>query len=261
MLDTAPLLGQAAPPLPAHARAARRSLRKGAYFVALAARAWRAGARRRRRARAEGDERVTALALARRQRETHASPATPSASATALRSETQLADLAGCALRLGRAATRPGCRERDAAGRSSVRGVYLAGDGAGILGADAAELGGRARRAGAAGPIAACAVDAIARRSAASASSPRSSAFASGLETRLPVPRTTGPPQAPDDLIVCRCEEITAGELRACVRDTGARRDESPEGADAASAWAAARAACAASAAARAARRTRPGCR
>ena len=30
------------------------------------------------------------------------------------------------------------------------------------------------------------------------------------------------PPEARDDLIVCRCEEVTAGELRACARDTGA---------------------------------------
>jgi NAD(P)H-nitrite reductase large subunit len=29
--------------------------------------------------------------------------------------------------------------------------------------------------------------------------------------------------QAPDELVVCRCEEITAGELRECVRETGAR--------------------------------------
>jgi NAD(P)H-nitrite reductase large subunit len=29
--------------------------------------------------------------------------------------------------------------------------------------------------------------------------------------------------QAPDELVVCRCEQVTAGELRACVAATGAR--------------------------------------
>ena len=28
---------------------------------------------------------------------------------------------------------------------------------------------------------------------------------------------------ADDALVICRCEEVTAGELRACVRDTGTR--------------------------------------
>ncbi|MBC8718506.1 FAD-dependent oxidoreductase [Ochrobactrum sp. Marseille-Q0166] len=59
----------------------------------------------------------------------------------ALRPETQLADLAGCEFRF---------EERDRAwlpvadrfGRSSREGVYVAGDGAGIAGADAAEIRG-----------------------------------------------------------------------------------------------------------------------
>jgi hydrogen cyanide synthase HcnB len=59
----------------------------------------------------------------------------------ALRSETQLADLLGCRFAYA-PLHRAHLPERDAAGRSSVAGVYLAGDGAGIMGADAAEWAG-----------------------------------------------------------------------------------------------------------------------
>ena len=58
-----------------------------------------------------------------------------------LRSETQLADLLGCEFAWS-ALNRAWLPLRDHAGRSSVPGVYLAGDGAGIMGADAAEMAG-----------------------------------------------------------------------------------------------------------------------
>ena len=136
----------------------------------------------------------------------------------ALRSETQLADLLGC-----RFAWAPLHRahlpERDAAGRSSVPGVYLAGDGAGIQGADAAEW---------AGELAALAllhdhgvaVDA-ARMQALQGRLAHLMTFRRGLERAFPFP-TDWAAHAPDALVVCRCENVTAGELRACVRDTGA---------------------------------------
>lgn len=79
----------------------------------------------------------------------------------ALRAETQLAGLAGCEFEFN-ARDRNWLPRRDAAGRSSVPGVYVAGDGAGIAGAD--------------WPIA-------------------------------------------DDVMLCRCEEISAGTLRAVARD------------------------------------------
>ncbi|TPQ45365.1 FAD/NAD(P)-binding oxidoreductase, partial [Burkholderia ubonensis] len=59
-----------------------------------------------------------------------------------LRPETQLADLAGCRFRFD-PLSGTWLPERDAAGRTSMRGVYVAGDGAGIAGADAAEASGR----------------------------------------------------------------------------------------------------------------------
>ncbi|MCO5354290.1 NAD(P)/FAD-dependent oxidoreductase [Acidovorax kalamii] len=136
----------------------------------------------------------------------------------ALRSETQLADLLGC-----RFAWAPLHRahlpERDAEGRSSVPGVYLAGDGAGIMGADAAEW---------AGELAALAllqdhgvaVD-TARMLALQGQLSHLMKFRQGLERAFPFP-TDWAVHAPDALVVCRCENITAGELRACVRNTGA---------------------------------------
>ena len=45
--------------------------------------------------------------------------------------------------------------------------------------------------------------------------------FRQGLERAFPFP-TDWAAKAPDALVVCRCENITAGELRACARDAGA---------------------------------------
>ena len=136
----------------------------------------------------------------------------------ALRAETQLADLLGC-----RFAWAPIHRahlpERDAAGRSSVQGVYLAGDGAGIMGANAAEW---------AGELAALAllqdhgmaVDSV-RMQTLQGQLSHLMKFRQGLERAFPFP-VDWASHAPDALVVCRCENVTAGELRACVRETGA---------------------------------------
>jgi hypothetical protein len=59
-----------------------------------------------------------------------------------LRSETQLADLARCEFTFDQALGQ-WLPQSDVDGRSSVAGVYLAGDGARILGADAAEISGQ----------------------------------------------------------------------------------------------------------------------
>jgi NADPH-dependent 2,4-dienoyl-CoA reductase/sulfur reductase-like enzyme len=136
-----------------------------------------------------------------------------------LRPETQLADLAGCRFRFD-TLNRCWLPERDAAGRSSVPGVYLAGDGAGIAGADAAELAGRRAalalledlglKAGRddAGPDAA----AIEQRLA------RIGVFRAGIEQAFAPPPTEAARHWPDDMIVCRCEAVTAGQLRGCIR-------------------------------------------
>jgi NADPH-dependent 2,4-dienoyl-CoA reductase/sulfur reductase-like enzyme len=134
-----------------------------------------------------------------------------------LRSETQLADLAGCAFDWDDL-DQAWLPRRDAAGRSSVAGVYLAGDGAGIAGADAAELAGE-RAALALLQDLGHAVDAS-RAAALEAALQPHRRFRAAVEVLSPPPADWAA-QAGDELVVCRCEEVTAGELRACVRDTG----------------------------------------
>lgn len=136
-----------------------------------------------------------------------------------LRPETQLADLARCAFRFDQE-TRQWLPEVSQDGRTSVKGVYLAGDGMRVLGADAAEIGGR---------LAAMALlkdfglpvqeDALQRLRSEQA---RMERFRQGLAQAFPWPAQQAA-QLPDEAIVCRCEAITAGELRRVVCETGAR--------------------------------------
>jgi NADPH-dependent 2,4-dienoyl-CoA reductase/sulfur reductase-like enzyme len=135
-----------------------------------------------------------------------------------LRPETQLADLARCAFRFDHE-TRQWLPEAGEDGRTSVPGVYLAGDGMKVLGADAAEIGGR---------LAALAVlkdfklkvseGELQRLRAEQAKMDR---FRRGLAQAFPWPVEQAA-ALPDDAIVCRCEAITAGELRRTVREMGA---------------------------------------
>jgi NADPH-dependent 2,4-dienoyl-CoA reductase/sulfur reductase-like enzyme len=136
-----------------------------------------------------------------------------------LRPETQLADLARCTFRFDHE-TRQWLPEVGEDGRTSVPGVYLAGDGMKVLGADAAEIGGR---------LAALAVlkdfklkvsdDELQGLRAEQAKMDR---FRQGLAQAFPWPAEQAA-SLPDDAIVCRCETITAGELRRTVREMGAQ--------------------------------------
>ena len=137
-----------------------------------------------------------------------------------LQSETQLADLAGVKFAFD-AARRQWLPQADELGRArGHKHVYLAGDGAGMLGADAAEARGR---------LAAHALmvdfdishvtyrpmpdlDAVAHATALQA------ALRSAFET-------PGDPFAaiPDETILCRCEQVSAGELRGIAGLMGAR--------------------------------------
>jgi NADPH-dependent 2,4-dienoyl-CoA reductase/sulfur reductase-like enzyme len=132
-----------------------------------------------------------------------------------LRPETQLADLAGCAFRFDRR-DRIFLPERDAAGRSSVPGVYLAGDGAGIAGADAAER---------AGERAALALlqdrglpQASLRMAELERGLKRTDRFRDVLEAAFPYP-AQWVPQIADDTLVCRCEEVRVDEARRAISD------------------------------------------
>jgi NADPH-dependent 2,4-dienoyl-CoA reductase/sulfur reductase-like enzyme len=135
----------------------------------------------------------------------------------ALRSETQLADLLGCRFQFD-GLQRAHLPVRDKSTRSSVPGVYLAGDGAGIMGADAAELAGE-RAALALLQDRGIAVDA-ARVAQIEAELARIGAFRLGLE-RFPVPRTLGGDRS-GRLVICRCENIRAGGARCRAREGAA---------------------------------------
>jgi NADPH-dependent 2,4-dienoyl-CoA reductase/sulfur reductase-like enzyme len=135
----------------------------------------------------------------------------------ALRSETQLADLAGCRFAFNER-DRAVLPERDAAGRSSVPGVYLAGDGAGIAGADAAECAGE-RAALALLQDRGLPHDA-ARAVTLEAELARIGRFRDVLEAAFPFPAHWIRDIA-DSTTLCRCEEITAGEVRTAVSQFG----------------------------------------
>lgn len=132
----------------------------------------------------------------------------------ALRSETQLADLAGCAFRFD-ARDRAWLPTRDVAGRSSVAGVYLAGDGAGIAGADAAERAGE-RAALALLEDRGLAVD-RARVVALETELARISRLRDVLEAAFPFPAHWAA-AIDDSTTLCRCEEITAGAVREAAK-------------------------------------------
>jgi NADPH-dependent 2,4-dienoyl-CoA reductase/sulfur reductase-like enzyme len=132
-----------------------------------------------------------------------------------LRSETQLADLLGCQFTWN-PLNRAWLPQRDSAGRSSVAEVYLAGDGAGIMGADAAEMAGE--RAALAlledigHPIAPH------RSVQLEQALGRIETFRHGLERAFMFPEHWAA-DTPDEVMVCRCEEIRAGDIREVVRE------------------------------------------
>jgi len=132
-----------------------------------------------------------------------------------LRSETQLADLLGCAF-TWQPLNRAWLPQRDHAGRSSVPGVYLAGDGAGIMGADAAEKAGE-RAALALLEDLGYRVDPE-RCTQLEQSLERIGRFRQGLEQAFTFPESWAG-DAADDLLICRCEEVSVGDIRRVVNE------------------------------------------
>lgn len=135
-----------------------------------------------------------------------------------LRPETQLADLAGCRLRFDEVSSQ-WLLDVDEAGRTSVSGVYAAGDGAKIRGADAAEQAGRLAALAVLQdlklPVDFAVMQTQTRQLAVM------DRFRVGLAEAFPWPSAQAK-ALPDEAIVCRCEMISAGELRGVVREKGA---------------------------------------
>jgi NADPH-dependent 2,4-dienoyl-CoA reductase/sulfur reductase-like enzyme len=132
-----------------------------------------------------------------------------------LRSETQLADLAGCTFRFDQR-DRAHLPVRETNGRSSVTGVYLAGDGARIAGADAAEAAGE-RAALALLEDRGLPFD-HARAAALQRRLQRIDRLREVLEAAFPYP-AHWTDDVGDDTLLCRCEEISAGEARQAIKD------------------------------------------
>jgi NADPH-dependent 2,4-dienoyl-CoA reductase/sulfur reductase-like enzyme len=135
-----------------------------------------------------------------------------------LRPEFQLADLAGCRFSFD-AQTRQFWPDIDASGRSSVAGVYLCGDGTRTQGADGAELSGRLA-AHAALADAGHGTDSTVSRSWHNQYRVMER-FRQGIADAYPWPYQQAA-QLSDDTILCRCESITAGEVRAVATQKGA---------------------------------------
>lgn len=129
----------------------------------------------------------------------------------ALRSETQLADLAGCRFRFD-ARDRAWLPERDAEGRTSRPGVYVAGDGGGIAGADAAEISGALAAAALLQDIGHAPGDTV-RLVASRDAILRQRDM---LERAFPFPDDWFE-TVPDETTLCRCEEITIAEGKRAI--------------------------------------------
>lgn len=127
-----------------------------------------------------------------------------------LRAETQLAGLAGCTFDYDQSWSQ-WLPRTDRMGRASER-LYLAGDGLRILGADGAEVAGRLAATACLADMGLPAPDATGdlRRL------DRLERFARGLSRAFPWPRDMVR-AIDDETIVCRCEGVTAGQLRESV--------------------------------------------
>jgi NADPH-dependent 2,4-dienoyl-CoA reductase/sulfur reductase-like enzyme len=195
--------------LPRLARAPA-TLAKGAYYVAALRRAGIPMLHDVRRPRALGEERLAGLVVEVAGR-AHRFACDALGASFGLRSETQLADLAGCEFAFD-ARTRQYLPVRDEAGRTSVARVYVAGDGAGIAGADAAELAGER--------AALAALEDLGRRFDINRARDlegrlaRLDGFRRGLEIAYPFPDHLLD-ALDDEVMVCRCEGVSAGMLRA----------------------------------------------
>lgn len=108
------------------------------------------------------------------------------------------------------------CVADPATGLTSIAGVYAAGEVAGIGGALPARLSGALAGLAAAADLGFAAADLAGRRAALAHRLEVARAFGHGLGRLYPMPQAAAA-LARDDTIVCRCEEVTKGEIRAAL--------------------------------------------
>jgi len=135
-----------------------------------------------------------------------------------LRPETQLADLARCDFEYDEK-TRQFWPTVDIDGRSTVKGVYLAGDGVRTQGADGAEISGRLAAFAALADLGRSVPEP--RVGALRSARKQMERFREGIAAAFPWPSFLAK-TIPDETIVCRCEGITALELRGVALEKGA---------------------------------------
>lgn len=136
-----------------------------------------------------------------------------------LRAESQLADLARIPFRYDSALAQH-LPDADISGRTPVAGVYLAGDGMQLAGADGAEASGRLAAWAVLRDLG-CSVDDAAEAAALRACR-RQRRFRDGVARAFPWPGARLAAALPDQTLLCRCEEVTVGALRAAARNLGA---------------------------------------
>lgn len=133
-----------------------------------------------------------------------------------LKAETQIADLLGLEFTFDEL-QRQWLPRADRDGRSSLANVYLAGDGLAIRGSDVAEASGRLA-AFALLHDTGCTVSAHAAQDRLSIE--RAAGFRAALDRTFAVPPTLFSELA-DDVVVCRCEGVSAGVIRQAVKHSG----------------------------------------
>ncbi|MEU8692751.1 NAD(P)/FAD-dependent oxidoreductase [Streptomyces sp. NPDC048665] len=195
-------------------------LAEGAWYAGLLARYRVRALARHTVVEAHGTERLTAVTVAALDRTGRIRPGTARripcdtlAVGHGMLPHTDLAETLGCAL--------AGTAVRvDAEQRTDVPGLWAAGEATGIGGAALALAEGHIAGRSAAARLRGTAPDPHAW-AAADRARTRHRAFFAALDT-VYAPPAGWAERIPDDTVVCRCEEVTAGEVRAAARTLGA---------------------------------------
>ena len=105
----------------------------------------------------------------------------------------------------------------DADGRASLPGLYVAGDGAGIRGAAAAEIQGALAALAAGRDLGALTEAEQSRRAGPLRRAHRRAARFGGAMARLMAARPAGLEAVPAETVVCRCEDVTRAEIETAL--------------------------------------------